>query len=318
MGSDELACPALNQLLAAPFTEVVAIVTQPDRPKGRRQRLAPCAAKAFAAARGVPILTPERISRPAVVARIREWAPDLIVVVAYGQYIPPSILAMPPLGAINLHPSLLPKYRGASPIQWAVANGDRETGVTILYVSEQMDAGDVILQRSEPITPADTAVNVSARLAQAGADLLLEAVQALREGTPSRRPQDPTQVTTVHKLSKEDGRIDWQWPAEQIRNRIRGFQPWPGCFTTWQGARLGLWAAELWPKPVTQPPGTVEECGARGPIIATGAGRLCLTEVQPAGRKRMSGQAWLCGQPLAPGSALGADTALDPAVGRGV
>ncbi len=307
MGSDELACPALERLCAEALCAVVAVVAQPDRPKGRGRRLAPCPAKACAGQLGVPVLTPERIGSPEAMQAVAGFEPDLIVVAAYGQYIRPKMLALPALGAINIHPSLLPKYRGASPIQWALANGDTETGVTILHVSEEMDAGDIILQRAFPIEPDDTAPTLAARLAVAGADLLWEAVLALRAGTAPRIPQDSARATLTHKLHKEDGRIDWQWPATTIRNRIRGFQPWPGCFTTFHGEPLKLWEAEVVTGPATAKPGTLVRFTAHGPVIATGQEQLCLVTVQPAGKKAMSAAAWLRGHPVPPGTVLGAD-----------
>lgn len=307
MGSDELACPALERLCAESSCEVVAVVAQPDRPKGRGRQLAPCPAKARAAALGVPVLTPERIGTPDAMQAVATYEPDLIVVAAYGQYIRPQMLNLPSLGAINIHPSLLPKYRGASPIQSVLANGDTETGVTILHVSEEMDAGDIILQRPLAIDPNDTALKLAPRLAAMGAELLWEAIVALRAGTAPRVPQDPAQVTLTHKLHKEDGRIDWQWPAATIRNRIRGFLPWPGCFTTLHGEPLKLWEAEVIAGSATATPGTLVRFTARGPVIATGQECLCLVTVQPAGKKAMSAAAWLRGHPVPPGTVLGAD-----------
>ena len=306
LGSGDLACPALERILAVPFCRVVTVVSQPDRPKGRHRRRQACPAKALAEERGVPILTPERIGAPDVVATLAAVASDIIVVAAYGQYIPRSLLAVPPLGAINIHPSLLPKYRGASPIQWAVANGDDVTGVTILYVSETMDAGDIILQRAVPIVPADNTLTLTPYLAGLGADLLIEALDAVRRGMAPRIPQDDQQAITVHKLKKADGCIDWSWPAETIHNRIRGFLPWPGCYTSWGGGALKIWSSHLQAGSVpASVPGQVVQCSPRGPVIATGQGGICLTEVQPEGGTRMAAAAFLCGHPLKPGDVLG-------------
>lgn len=305
MGSGDLACPALSRLLDRPGDEVVAVVSQPDRPKGRNRRVAPCPAKAFAEARGIPVFTPERIGAPTAVTEVAGLHPDLITVVAYGQYIKPEILAIPPLGAINVHPSLLPKYRGASPIQWALANGESTTGVTILYVSKAMDAGDIILQQSVPIDPDDTAGSLSPRLAELGGELLVTAIEQIANGTATRTPQDETQATIVYKLSKEDGRIDWQQPAETIRNRIRGFTPWPGCYTDVQGKMLKVTAADVIAGEGSHEPGTVIDCLPEGPVIATGADALLLREVQPEGRKPMSGSAYLCGHAIRPGARVG-------------
>lgn len=304
MGSGEVACPALEKLLADPAYTVVAVVSQPDKPQGRHRALGACPAKRLAEASGVPALTPERIGAPAAVAEIEALQPDVMVVAAYGQYISPAILAIPPLGAINIHPSLLPKYRGATPIQWAVANGDMETGVTILYVAEKMDAGDVLAQRRYPILPNDTAASLTPKLAAAGADLLMETLAELQAGTARATAQDEAAATVVYKLAKDDGRIDWTLPAETIRNRIRGFTPWPGCFTHVQGKRLKILQARVLPEPTTARPGTVTRCEADGPVIATGTDSLLLTEVQPEGKKVMPAAAFLCGRTLAVGEQL--------------
>jgi methionyl-tRNA formyltransferase len=306
LGSGEVACPALELLLADPAYTVVAVVSQPDKPQGRNRTLGACPAKRLAEACGVPTLTPARIGAPAAVAEIAALQPDVMVVAAYGQYIKPEILALPPLGAINIHPSLLPKYRGATPIQWAVANGDTETGVTILYVAGKMDAGDILAQRRYPIEPDDTAASLTPKLAVAGAALLMETLAELRAGTACARPQDEANATVVYKLEKDDGRIDWTLPAVTIRNRIRGFTPWPGCFTQVRGKRLKILRARVLSGPAMMtPPGAVIRCEADGPVIATGADGLLLTEVQPEGKKAMSAAAFLCGRTLAVGEQLG-------------
>ncbi len=303
MGSGELACPALARLLDRPQDEVVAVVSQPDRPRGRNRKVAPCPAKAYAESKGIPVLAPERIGAPSAVSDVNALQPDLITVVAYGQYIKPEILAIPPLGSINVHPSLLPKYRGASPIQWTLANGETVTGVTILYVSEAMDAGDIILQEEVPIEPDDTTASLSPRLAELGGNLLSQAIDAISQGTAARVPQDESQATTVYKLRKEDGWIDWRQPATLIRNRIRGFTPWPGCFTRFQGKVLKIFDADVRSESSTAP-GTIIDCLPEGPLVATGAGALLLREVQPEGGKRMTGQAYLCGHVIQPGDHL--------------
>lgn len=305
MGSGDVACPALQRLLAHSAYDVVAVVAQPDKPKGRDRRVGSCPAKAYAEAQGVPVLTPKRIGAPEAAADIKALAPDIIVVAAYGQYIKPAVLEIPPRGAINIHPSLLPAYRGATPIQWALANGETKTGVTILYVCAEMDAGDIIMQRELPIDPNDTTATLTPRLAELGADLLLQALQAIRDGTATRTPQNEEQATLVHKLEKEDGRIDWRLPAETIRNRIRGFTPWPGCFTTCHGRLLKIKEAQVLPERVTATPGTVLHCDAEGPVIATSQDGLRLTQVQPEGKKEMTGTAYLCGRTLNVGDVLG-------------
>ncbi|NCC49753.1 MAG: methionyl-tRNA formyltransferase [Spartobacteria bacterium] len=306
MGSDEIACPTLAALAASERDEVVAVITQPDRPSGRRRKLTPCALKAFATERKLPVYCPDKIGEEGMVERLRELAPDMIIVVAYGQYIPGSILAIPRHHAINLHPSLLPKYRGASPIQWAVANGDRETGVSILYVTAKMDAGDIILQERIPIGDEDTAVTMAHKLADLGARMILDAVDLHRQGTVPATPQDEAQAVTVYKLSKEDGRIDWSMDAATIRHRIRGFQPWPLCFCEapkGAGHFLRIYKARL--EDGAGEPGEILDVHNDGPLVATGAGALRLLDVQPEGKSIMTGKAYLCGHPLPPHTFFG-------------
>lgn len=298
-GSATIGFPLLTALLASSQDEVVAVVTQPDRPAGRKQLLTPCPVKTFAQNRGLPVLSPEKIKD--CLSELTAFQADLFVVVAYGQYIPQSVLALPAQGAINFHPSLLPKYRGASPIQWAVANGDTVTGVTILYVSEKMDAGDIILQREVPIHSDDTSVTLEPVLAQAGAVLLMEAVEQIRSGTVQRLPQDDSAVTEVQKLTKEDGRLDWTLPAETLRNRIRGFTPWPGCFCELpDGQRLKILRAAVENRKGV--PGELLEASGPGLLVAAGEGALRLLEVQPAGKCAMDGASYLRGHSPAPGS----------------
>lgn len=300
-GSADIGFPLLEALLAGKRNEVVTVVTQPDRPAGRKQQLTPCPVKIFAQERGLPVLSPEKVKDS--LQELAALNADLFVVVAYGQYIPQAVLALPKCGAINLHPSLLPKYRGSSPIQWAVANGDTVTGVTILYVSEKMDAGDIILQRKIPIGSDDTSVTLEPVLASAGAELLMEALEQIRDGTVQRRPQDDAVATEVRKLTKEDGHLDWCLSAETLRNRIRGFIPWPGCFCEMpDGQRLKILTAVV--EKCTGTPGEILEVAGSGPLVATGKGALRLLEVQPAGKCVMDGAAYLRGYPLVPGIRL--------------
>lgn len=298
-GSAAISIPPLEKLLAEEGVVVAAAVTQPDRPAGRRRRLTPCPLKCFARERGLPVLSPEKIGD--AVADLADLRADLFAVVAYGQYLPSSILELPPCGAINLHPSLLPNYRGASPIQWAVANGDRETGVSILYVSEKMDAGDLILQQTVPIGPEDTSLTMEPVLAACGADLMVEAVRQIRAGTAARIRQDEAAVTETRKLTKADGCLDWTCPAETLRNRIRGFVPWPGCYCDLpeDGGRLKVLRATV--EPGNGEPGEVLDGSGPGPLIAAADKALRLLEVQPAGKKPMDGAAFLRGHPLSPG-----------------
>lgn len=306
MGSGDLACPALRAISQRRSDEVVAVVTQPDRPKGRNRRVAACPLKILAGDLGLPILSPEQVGAPDMAARLKELAPDVILVVAYGQYIPPSVLGIPSRGAINVHPSLLPKYRGAAPIQWAVACGEKETGVTILFVTDKMDAGDIILQEGCPIGDEDTAASLAPQLAELGAQLLLQALDLLRTGKVAAAPQDHGRATPAPKLSKQDGRIEWARPAEVIRCRIRGFQPWPGCFCevpAGSGHWLRVWAARV--EEGQGEPGRVLNAAGDGPLVATAAGALRLLQVQPEGGKAMSGAAYLNGHPVREGERWG-------------
>jgi methionyl-tRNA formyltransferase len=300
-GSASIGFPVLEALLASAQDDVVAVVTQPDRPAGRKQQLTPCPVKLFAQERGLPVLSPEKVKES--LSELAKLNADLFVVVAYGQYIPQSVLTLPAHGAINLHPSLLPKYRGSSPIQWALANGDTVTGVTILYVSEKMDAGDIILQREIPIDPEATSSALEPVLAGAGAQLLMEAVEQIRTGTVQRHPQDDAAAIDVRKLTKEDGRLDWTQPADVLRNRIRGFTPWPGCFCEMpDGQRLKVLRVAV--EAQSGSPGEILDVSGAGLLVATGEGALRLLDVQPAGKKVMDGASYLRGYPLAPGMSL--------------
>lgn len=296
----------LKALLDNAADSVVAVVTQPDRPSGRRLHLTPCPVKDFVAGRELNIMTVENASTSDVVEKLRAFSPDLMVVVDFGQFLKKNVLALPTKGAINVHPSLLPKYRGAAPIQCAVVNGDTETGVSVLYVTEKMDAGDVILQETVSIHDEDTALTLEPKLAEVGARLLIKALDLIREDRVIRKPQDESQVTFAHKLKKEDGRIDWPQPAAVIRNRIRGYVPWPGCFCEvpdGSGHMLRIVKARV--EPVRRVPGMVLELSGDGPLVACGENALRLLEVQPEGKKPMSGAAYLCGHKLKIGELLG-------------
>ncbi len=290
LGSGSLACPALERILKRPRDTLVGVVTQPPRPAGRGQCVRACPVLELATRWGVPVRTPERVNDPAEVAAVRAWRPDLLVVAAYGQLLGRELLSIAPLGGINVHPSLLPRYRGAAPIQWAIANGETETGVTIQFLSERMDAGDIILARREPIRPDDTAATLEPRLAALGAELLERALDLFHSPPVPRTPQDESQATRAPKLRRDDGRVDWRMPAEQLRNRIRGFYPWPGCFTMWgdpPAHLLKIHAARV--EPGQGEPGRILEWGRDGPLVATGQAALRLTRVQPEGRPVMDG-----------------------------
>lgn len=306
-GSASIGFPLLDALLASSADEVVAVITQPDRPVGRKLKLTACPVKEHAQEKGLSVLSPEKVGSAESIEALSALNVDLFVVVAYGQYIPPAVLALPKHGSINLHPSLLPKYRGSSPIQWALANGDSMTGSTILYVSEKMDSGDIILQRDVPIRPEDNAATLEPVLAQVGAELLLEAMEQIRSGTVQAQPQDDAAATEVRKLVKEDGRLDWNLPAVVLNNRIRAFISWPGCFCEVPvrnaTQRLKVLAARV--ESGSGAPGEILSVAGEGLLVATAEGALRLLQVQPEGKKAMDAPAYLRGYPLEMGSCLG-------------
>lgn len=297
MGSAEFACPAVEALLGSRHV-LAACVTQPDRPKGRNLLLTPCPVKALAVARGVAVLTPEKIGEAA--AELEALQPDLIAVAAYGQYIPSAISERPRHRAINIHPSLLPKYRGAAPIQWAVANGDTMTGVSIQYVARRMDAGDLLLQQEFAIGDDDTAATLEPRLARAGAELLMRAVDLLDAGHAHAMPQDEAHVSLARKLVKADAALDWRQPARVLRNRVRGFQPWPGACFSFEGRSVKVLQAAV--EAGGGAPGTVLAVDGAGPVVACGDGALRLLSLQPEGRRAMAGSDFVHGTRLRPGA----------------
>ena len=294
MGSGAFAIPSFEALFVAGH-DVAALVTQPDREKGRGRALAPPPVKPVAEARGVKVLQPQRVRDAEAQAALRALAPDVQVVVAYGQLLPRAVIDIPRLGTVNVHASLLPRYRGAAPIAWAIARGETETGVTTMLLDEGLDTGPVLLRHPTPIAPDETAAELAPRLARLGAELLVETLREMQRGALRPEPQDPAQATLAPILRKEDGRIDWRQTAPALACRVRGFNPWPGAFTTWAGSRLGVWRAR-------EAPGRAaaagEILGREGDALLVGCGSgttLALTEVQPEGRKRMSGAAFALG-----------------------
>ncbi|MBI5480145.1 MAG: methionyl-tRNA formyltransferase [Deltaproteobacteria bacterium] len=304
MGSPEFAVPTLEALCAA--EEVVAVVTQPDKPKGRRRALAPPPVKETALCAGLRVLQPERIRGEGgaeVRAELQDLAPDVIVVAAYGKILPKAVLDIPPFGCVNVHASLLPRYRGAAPIQWAIIHGETESGVTIMRMDEGMDTGPMLLRGAVPITPEETAGSLEAKLAPVGARLLLEALARLKHGPLEAEPQDHALATLAPRLAKDDGRVDFTQPAERVRDLVRGVDPWPGAFTTLGGERLLLFV----PKVVSGrgAAGTVLGADRDGLIVACGSGAVAFRELQVAGRRRLPAQALLAGRAVPPGTLLG-------------
>ncbi|MEE9368509.1 MAG: methionyl-tRNA formyltransferase [Pontiella sp.] len=301
MGSAELAISSLKAILGTGQDEVIGVVSQPDRPAGRKRMLTPCPLKAFADQEGLNVMTPEKIGSPDSVAALANLKPDLFVVVAYGQYIPTRVIELASCEAINVHPSLLPKYRGSAPIQWAILNGDTETGVSIIYLAKQMDAGDILRQESYPLGADETSSTLHDKLAVFGAELLLKAIDDIRNDEVNRSVQDASKVIEIRKFCKDDGAIDWSLPADIIRNRIRAFEPWPGSFCKLpNGDLLKVWRAEL-----EEGVGEPGELLDNHLLVATTDGALRLMEIQPLGKKRMPSASFLNGQPLAKGQQLG-------------
>lgn len=304
-GTSHFALPALKQILEQ--WEVLGIVTQPDRPRGRGRKMAAPPVKEFALERSVPVYQPQNGRELIQIIEEENLKADLIVVVAYGLILPAQVLAMPPLGCINLHPSLLPAYRGAAPIQRAIMNGDQITGVTTMYLSQEMDAGDIIYQEKREIPRDFTAGELAEVLAEQGAQLLVKTISDLEQGKAPRRAQDPSQVTYAPPLSKEDERIHWNRDAEGIYNQIRGMNPQPGAYTEFKGRILKVWRSQVVDEEITgfMPGDVVKTDTKRGFVVQTGSGQLLLTEVQPAGRPRMSAAEFLRGYRITPGSHLG-------------
>jgi methionyl-tRNA formyltransferase len=304
LGSGTFAIPSLQALVEAGH-EVAAVVTQPDREKGRGLALQPPPVKPAAEALGLRVLQPPRIRAPEALEALRALSPELQVVVAYGQILPRAVIDVAPRGTINVHSSLLPRYRGAAPIHWAILNGDAETGVTTMLIDEGLDTGPVLLSRATPIRADETTPELEARLAVLGGALLVETVDGLARGTVSPVPQDPAAATVARMLRKEDGRIDWRAPAEAIARRVRGLQPWPGTFTTFAGSSLKVLRAH----PVglnTLPPGTVTAIFSAGFAVACGDDtELLVLEVQPEGRRPMPASDFARGARLVPGARLG-------------
>lgn len=304
MGTADFSVPALKALHENQYG-VRAVVTQPDRPKGRGRRLVPPPVKEVASALGYPVLQPLRIKEPGFIEKIIALDPDLFVVVAYGRILPGSSLSIPHLGAINIHPSLLPKYRGPAPVQWAIINGEKETGVTTMWMDEEMDTGDLLLSTKIPIRQDDTSGSLSHRLAEVGAQLLIETLIKLRSGDLVGDPQDKSGATYAPLLKKKDGCIDWSRDAKSIDAFIRGMTPWPGAFTFLSSKRLKVLKAKEIDKRTKEKPGTVLE-GFPGDFdVATGRGILTLKEVQLESAKRLPAGDFLRGRPVAPGTLLG-------------
>ncbi|MEJ2637980.1 MAG: methionyl-tRNA formyltransferase [Desulfosarcinaceae bacterium] len=300
MGTPEFAVPTLEALHHSRHT-VAAVVTQPDRPKGRGRRRTPPPVKAAANALGHPVSQPESIKSDAFFTQMQRLGPDLFVVVALGQILPADLLDLPPLGAINVHASLLPRLRGSAPIQWAIINGDAETGVTTMQMDAGMDTGDILLKAKTPIRDTDTAQSLHDRLAPMGAELLIETLEQLAAGNLRPEPQEPQEATLAPMLSKKDGRIDWRRSAVEIDRLVRGLTPWPGAYTFCQERRLRLYRTRPLPLEAPAAPGTIVQGFADELSVATGDGVLSVLEIQGASGKRLAVKDFLCGCDICPG-----------------
>jgi methionyl-tRNA formyltransferase len=304
MGTPAFAVPSLERVLKDGH-QVAAVVTRPDRPAGRGQALAASPVKRAAMRAGVPILQPATLKDPETQAALAALLPDAILVVAFGQILPPALLGLARHGCFNVHASLLPRYRGAAPIAWALIRGEQETGVSVIRMTELVDAGPILLQRAERIREEDTAGTLGERLSCLGAAALAEVLLALERGEARGIPQDEALATSAPKLTAADQRLNWTEAAAALRNRVRGLTPEPGALTAHGGETLRVLEAAVEEKDAGAPPGTLVAVDRRGPVVATGRGRLRLLRVQPEGKRPMDGAAFARGRRLTPGARFG-------------
>jgi len=306
MGTPEFAVPTLQQLLHSEFS-VVGVVCQPDRPSGRGKKVQFGPVKTCAMAQAIPVIQPDKMKAPVFLDTLQSWSPDVIVVAAFGRILPQAILDLPPHGCLNVHGSLLPKYRGAAPIQWAVMNGETETGVTIMVMDAGLDTGAILEQAVLPISGEDTAGEVASRMAALGGELLVSTLKKWIAGTVVAQPQNESEATLAPILKKEDGLLDWSQPARVLANRIRGLSPWPGGYTFVNGERWGIWKVQvveaagnagLHLNDQHDAPGTIIEVTKRVIKVQTGQGVLGFLEIQPANKKRMAVADYVAGHRL--------------------
>jgi len=302
MGTPEFALASLKKL-AENKENIIAVVCQPDKPKGRGQKLESCPSKKWAQENKIKVLQPEKSRDRDFVDQIRKLNPDLIVVASFGQILPKELIEIPRHGAINIHSSLLPKYRGASPIAYAILNRDQETGVTSMQITEKLDAGPILLQRAIAIQPNDTAATLHDKLAELGAELLVETINGIKAGTVKPLPQDESKASYARMLKKEQGLINWQEPAETIWQKVKAFNPWPAAYVGEGEHLIKIWRAE--PASGKGEPGRVLEAHNKWIEAACGKGSLRIFELQPAGKKKMSAEAFLAGHQLHPGDQFG-------------
>ena len=302
MGTPEFAVPSLKALIESE-DEVSALVAQPDKPKGRGLKPSSPPTKIIAEEHGILVLQPSKIRTEEFLNELGNINPDLICVAAYGKILPKTMLDLPPFGCINVHASLLPKYRGAAPINWAIARGEKVTGITVMQMDEGMDTGDMLLRREVPIDPDDTGETLSGKLSVVGARLLIETIAEMKKGTLRSVKQDESLATYAPMLKKEDGRIDWWRPAEEIRNLIRGMLPWPGAYTYLNGKLLKIYRAAV--SEGEGKPGEAVSAGQGVLRVMTGAGALDILELQLEGGRRLDSRAFLAGRRIEAGTVLG-------------
>ncbi len=303
MGTPAFSAPILRMLVEEGY-DVISVVTQPDRPVGRKKVLTPTPVKEEALRLGLPIYQPEKLKNPEELQYVLDLEPDLIITAAFGQILPSAVLEAPKLGAINVHASLLPAYRGGAPIHQAIIDGQSETGVTIMYMVDRLDAGDIISQTVVPIESTDDTGTMFDKLSMAGMELLKETLPSIIDGTNSREQQDEEKVTYARNISREQERIDWSKSADSISNQVRGLHPWPVAFTTYNEQNMKIWKAAATVSTKSGKPGEVLELGDDALIVQTGEGVLAITELQPAGKKRMSAADYLKGPKIQVGDLL--------------
>ena len=305
MGTAEFACPTL-QALASSSHEPLAVVTQPDRPRGRGRQAAETPVKRVALELGLPILHPPRLRRSAVIEELAAFQPDIIVVVAYGNILPPRVLALPPYGCVNLHASLLPKYRGPAPLNWALIQGETESGYTIIQMDENVDTGPMLAREAFDVPPDEDAISLGQRMAALGAQGMVRVLSALEQGGLEAEPQPEAGASHAPKLERDMGRLDWGESAWSLHNRVRGLVPWPGCMATFGDLEAKIWRTFVDETPVTAAPGEVTSVTAEGVRVACGdQQQLLIQEMQPANRRRMTAQAFAQGYHVRQGDRFG-------------
>jgi methionyl-tRNA formyltransferase len=304
-GTPQFAVPTFKHLLAQSEFEILAVITQPDRPRDRGHEISSSPIKEVALAAKLPVHQPEKIRAPEVQELLQSYSPDSIVIIAYGQIIPARLLTIPKFGWINLHASLLPKYRGAAPINWAIVNGETRTGLTTMRIDAGMDTGDILLQHEYGIEPNETAAALTTRLSEAGAPLMAETLRGLAAGKIIPRPQDHSQATLAPILKRDDGRIDWNRTAQEIHARMRGFAPWPGAYSVFRGQSCHLWGEPVSNEKRDAPPGTLHLEGGNLLAVCGGATVFRLLAVKLEGRKQVSAFEFANGARLKPGERFG-------------